>query len=106
MNIKEAIYIEDGDVTVPVKGGLICHCVNDSKKMGSGVALALLKKWSRVRSEYMNWDTGTFQLGDIQIVWVEKDLAVVNMIGQHGIAGDDPTPPIRYEAMRECCNKV
>lgn len=101
----------DGDVRNPIGTGnkLICHCTNDQVRMGSGVALALLQKWPSVRSEYMRWgkgEFGKFALGNIQIVWVEEDIAVVNMVGQHDTVVKDGIPPIRYDAMRNCLNKV
>ena len=99
----------NGDVREPIGDGtkFICHCVNDQKRMGSGVALALLQKWSRVRSEYMDWDKyGKFALGNIQVVWVEYDIAVINMVGQHDIVAKDGIPPIRYDAMKSCLEKV
>lgn len=99
-----------GDVRKPVTGGLIVHCVNDKKLMGSGVALSLYSQWKEVKSEYLKWDNATFALGNIQIVWVEDNLAVVNLIGQHGIASTleerISNPPVRYEAIKSGFRKV
>lgn len=103
-----------GDVLSPIGDGykLIIHCCNDLGLMGSGVAKSLFLKWPSVKSEYIDWkrksdsSTKNFLLGNIQVVEVEKGVSVVNMIGQHGIATNNGTPPIRYEAIRDCLLKV
>lgn len=88
--------------------GLICHCCNDLPAMGAGVARALFEKWSQVRSEYMKWGKHgyNFELGNIQGVRVEENIAVINMIGQHDIKPQNGIPPIRYGAIRRCLKKV
>ena len=98
-----------GDVRNPVGDGrkLILQCVNDIGRMGSGVALAIMKKWPKVRIEYIKWHKkDNFELGNIQAIRVEKDIAVVNMIGQHDIRVLDGIPPIRYKAIEKCLTKV
>lgn len=99
------------DVREPIGEGkkLICHCVNDIPAMGSGVAKALLDKWPIVRSAYMEWGkrpNTNFGLGKIQALKVEDDIAVVNMVGQHGIHSQNGLPPIRYDAIRSACKKT
>ena len=97
-----------GDVREPLGSGnkLVCHCCNDLKKMGTGVALALLTKWPAVRSEYVKWPKETFELGNIQIVKVENDIGVVNLVGQHDIKPIDGVPPGRYDAVEACLKKI
>ena len=98
-----------GDVREPIGYGrkLICHCCNDLGKMGSGVAKALMIKLPPVRSEYITWSKKeSFGLGKVQAVKVEKDIAVINMIGQRDIKVLDNVPPIRYGAMKQCLEKV
>ena len=119
------LIYKTGDVTNPDEVGniFILHCVNDCVGgcMGSGVALALLKKWPLVKSEYHIWanhrlaesvnswqSNEEFRLGEIQVVPVKgktKDnnlIAVVNMVGQRDVVDFHGIPPIRYEAIREC----
>jgi O-acetyl-ADP-ribose deacetylase (regulator of RNase III) len=107
--MKPLRYI-NGDVREPIGFGhkLICHCVNDKKVMGAGVALALLKKWPQVRNEYIKWSKkDNFQLGNIQTVKAENDIVVVNMIAQHNIVfNENGIPPVRYEALSKCLQKV
>lgn len=120
--MKEIKYIV-GDVREPIGEGrkIIAHVVNDLGKMGSGVALAILKKWPVVKERYINWsknkesfillkdmEGGEFKLGNTQFVRVdvENKIVVANMIGQHNIIGMDDTPPIRYDALRSCLKKV
>jgi O-acetyl-ADP-ribose deacetylase (regulator of RNase III) len=114
-----------GDVREPIINdkNLIIHCCNDQGRMGSGVALAILNKWPRVREHYVRWfknnstmviknldgsiPDGSFKLGNIQFVRVEiGKTIVINMIAQHDTVEIDGVAPIRYDAMRECLKKV
>jgi O-acetyl-ADP-ribose deacetylase (regulator of RNase III) len=108
--MKEIKYFV-GDVREPVGNGrkLVIHVCNDCGKMGSGVARALYEKWSMVRAEYYGWYkhlNHSFKLGNIQGVRVEDNIAVINMIAQKDIKTVDGVPPIRYEALRKCIQKV
>ena len=114
-----------GDVREPIGNGkkMIVHCCNDLGKMGSGVALAILNKWPKVREDYIRWhktgqtmvfdrkdgfvQDGSFKLGNVQFIRVVVgELLVINMIAQHDIVSIDGIPPIRYDAMKECLKKV
>ena len=111
METKSKIEYIVRDVRKPVGDGhkYVIHCCNNFGRMGAGVARALMEKWPAVRERYIQWSLqqGGLRLGDIQVVNVEDSVAVVNMIGQHGIRyADDGTPPIRYDAMRACLNEV
>lgn len=107
-------YLSGADVREPIGEGrkIIGHCCNDLGKMGSGVALALLKKWPNVRSEYINWaETNNFNgkpfsLGEVQFVSVEEEIVVANIIGQHDIHSKDGVPPVRYKALEKACNHL
>lgn len=107
--MKELKYIV-GDVREPIGEGnkFVAHCVNSVGIMGSGVARALFEKWYKVRSDYLEWaKEEDFKLGNIQFVKVEKNIVVVNMVGQEGVGFDKrENPPIRYEAMRSCLQKL
>jgi len=91
----------------------IPHCCNDIKAMGSGVAYALLNKWPIVRHKYLEMDQ---ELGKVGIAICSNDTVVFNMIAQHGVmsgrdengtaVGDDGKPPIRYDALEKCMNKI
>jgi O-acetyl-ADP-ribose deacetylase (regulator of RNase III) len=103
----------NGDVTEPIGEGLkiICHCCNNKNKWGAGFVLALSKRWKEPEEEYRKWAKGKisdvpFELGRIQLVKVAEDIMVANMIGQHDIRTINGAPPVRYEAMRECLQKV
>lgn len=112
--MKYLMYVY-GDVREPIKiegvtSNYIIHCCNAIGGFGSGVAHALLTKWPEVREHYLshyklNKDNNF--LGSIDPVFVDKGLAVVNMIGQQGIGPEpDGKPPIRYDALREAINRV
>lgn len=71
--------------------------------------MAISKKWKQPESEYRKWfQSGeNFNLGKIQTVQVEEDVWVCNMIGQHKtISNSKRIPPIRYEAVEKCLNKL
>lgn len=105
-----------GDATKPIGEGkkLILHIVNDENAWGSGFVLALNKTFgteafSPVQS-YRIWyednankmATGPFKLGQIQVVPVKDNCAVVNMIAQSTPGGYKGFPPIRYQSLEEC----
>lgn len=110
---------------------LIFHVCNDEGKWGAGFTGALNKKWREPEICYRAWSNagqfsstsgnnifpavimrGTtfeednkiykFELGNIQIVYVDKGLAVVNAVAQRGIRDyrvDPTTIHIDYEAL-------
>ena len=98
-----------GNVTEPQGDGLkiVAQIVNDLGGMGAGVALAIMKKWPVVRTEYKRWFAAGegFALGDVQFVEVEDNIIVANMVAQHGYS-TPKTPAIRYDALRACLEKV
>lgn len=109
-----------GDVTKPEKRpgiNLILHVVNDVGRMGSGVALALLKRWPKVRSEYirwyrdMEWAEGSeevipFVLGQVQILKVDHNLWIGNMVAQRDIVPYDGLQMARLDSLRECLRRI
>lgn len=98
-----------GDATSPVTGGskIICHVCNNIGAWGAGFVLALSRKWKEPEQDYRNWfKNGTPKLGDVQFSTVGEDLFVANMIGQHGCGWNIKIPPIRYDAVMQCLEKV
>lgn len=110
-----------GDATQPYGTGhkLILHCCNDHVPgaWGSGFVIALSKRWADPEDQYRRWSTGAdtvrsvvtgpYRLGECQFVNVDRDITVVNMIGQHGTGcRADGTPPIDYPAIEECLRRV
>jgi O-acetyl-ADP-ribose deacetylase (regulator of RNase III) len=110
------IEYREGDATQPVGPGLkiISHIVNDENKWGAGFVLALSKRWKQPELYYRSWLNNQDcweikpELGNIQIVPVEKDIVVANMIAQHGVYWYwyRGTPPIRYDALEKCLTKL
>jgi O-acetyl-ADP-ribose deacetylase (regulator of RNase III) len=96
-----------GDATKPVGTGtkLLMHVVNDAGAWGKGFVLAVSKRWKAPERMYREWSRSpVFELGDVQVVDVAPDLAVVNMLAQEGYRG--PGPHIRYDALRDCLEAV
>jgi len=113
---KKIRYLSGHDVREPIGDGrkIIAHCCNSEGKMGAGVAKALFDKWPSVRSKYISWhklnnDRGkTFSLGQVQMVFVEREIVVANIIGQHGIGVNKETGkiPVRYSAIKRGCTYI
>ena len=106
------IHYKIGDATDPlIKEGhrVIAHICNDAGKWGAGFSGEISKRWKDpedlYRSQYRN-ARYSFKLGEIQWVFVDNDLAVVNMIAQHNVRSSDNPKPIRYEALESCLNKL
>lgn len=99
-----------GDALIPESGGhrLIIHCCNSIGAWGRGFVLALSKRWKKPEEEYRKWhrSQANFKLGEIQVVDVQSDTAVINMIAQVGIYKKDDQIPLRYEALETCLDKV
>jgi hypothetical protein len=109
IKMKEIKYIK-ADATDPKGEGkkLLIHCCNDIGGWGAGFVTALSKRWKEPEEKYRLWYKSgkNFELGNIQPVKVEKDIAVVNMIGQEGVGYKNGVPPIRYKAVESCLLKV
>ncbi len=114
-----------GDATSPaIKGPkIIAHVCNDIGKWGKGFVMAVSKKWPKTRSLYLDWYagrakddktlgarllmTGACKLGEVQLIEVvPEDIFVVNMVAQHGIGTGSNGPPIRYQALGFCLDKL
>lgn len=101
-----------GDATVPLGSGakIIAHICNDAGAWGKGFVLALSRRWPESAQSYKQWyrdrEGNDFGLGSVQFVQVGNDLWVANMVAQHGIKRVQDVPPIRYEALERCLEKV
>lgn len=58
--------------------------------------------------EYLIWrkEGNNFSLGNVQFVKVTSTTSVANMIAQHDIIPKNGVPPIRYEALEICLEKI
>jgi O-acetyl-ADP-ribose deacetylase (regulator of RNase III) len=108
------ITYHKGDATDPVGSGqkYVIHICNDSGGWGRGFVLAISNKWKEPEKAYREWykekyshSCGHFKLGSIQLVKVSQDIAVINMIAQEGY-GSGNRPPIHYDALEQCLEKV
>lgn len=110
-NPKGLLRFVKGDATLPQGSNLkyLVQIVNNEGKYGAGFSGALSRRWPKVESEYRKWwrnKFGKLPLGDIQIIQVSSDLAVVNMVAQNGIVGPTNPTPIKYDALQQCLDKV
>jgi O-acetyl-ADP-ribose deacetylase (regulator of RNase III) len=101
-----------GDATCPQAKGnrIIAHVCNDVGGWGKGFVLAISRRWPEPEAEYRKWyasgKDGGFALGETQFVQVEPYVWVANMVAQRGIKTGSSGPPIRYEAVAACLEKV
>lgn len=97
------IAYRTGDATRPEGPGpkLLVHVCNDAGKWGKGFVLAVSRRWPEPEARYREAFASAAPpgLGDVQVVPVEKDLSVVNLVGQHGVRRAGGRPPIRYDAL-------
>ena len=103
---------------------IICHQVNCQGAMNSGVAKAIRQKWPKVYTEYkakcdyeeatVNDLYGQYEnsidwseclLGDIQVVLVEENKAVINMFAQQ-YYGYDQKRYTSYDAFWYCLGRI
>lgn len=100
-----------GDATAPATKGakFIIHICNDLGGWSQGFVQAISSRWPEPENAYRRWhySEDSFQLGEIQVIPVDASLYVVNMIAQKGITPDrNGIPPIRYDALETCLDKV
>ena len=106
--MKDIIYLK-GDATSPQIQGhkVIAHICNNRGSWGAGFVMAISKKWSSPEIEYRKWiETKTATLGEIQLVLVEDEIVIANMIAQDGFVNFLNPVAVRYEALKECLNKL
>ena len=107
MNIK---YLK-GDATNPIGNDnkIICHVCNNIGAWGAGFVMAISRKWKTPEKAYRTWyqtDNPHFGLGHIQLVRVKEDIIVCNMVAQQGVGMKDGKPPIRYESLEKCFDRL
>jgi O-acetyl-ADP-ribose deacetylase (regulator of RNase III) len=126
--MTDIVYVK-GDATQPMGEGvrILPHVCNDVGGWGRGYVVALSRRWPQPEASYRQWHVNgvtptdkeiadefgkvqPFALGGVQFVSVDYSMTprvVANMIAQRDVkAAEDDTPPIRYDALRECLRKV
>ena len=111
-HIHPELFYGTGDATLPLGDGpcIIAHICNDIGGWGKGFVRPLGKRYPEAEIQYRAWfrhkTDPPFALGQVQFVEVASQVWVANMIAQHGIGRQGSTPPIRYEALRDCLSSV
>ena len=101
-----------GDATLPQCTGnkIIVHVCNDVNLFGAGFVLALSNKWPITKKSFHEIKPEDRKLGNVQFVSVAPDILVANMIAQRHVKSfvvdGVIVPPIRYDALRQCLQKV
>ena len=101
---SSAITYLQGDVLGPRGTGrrIIAHVVSDATANwgGSGVAVAIKRKWPNAQEEFRVWASGQrrLKLGDVHFWEVDPGNGIASMVCQRGY-GDSATPRIRYAAL-------
>lgn len=108
-----------GDLLENVERGFIMHGCNAQGRMGSGIALAIRKRWPEVYTEYekqyskghTHFLTGKFlselEMGTNIAVKVSPEIVVINAITQryyrgHQMASSDAQQFVDYTAIAKC----
>ena len=110
--VRGLIHYIIGDATEPtIETGkrVIAHVVNDQGVWGKGFVNAISKKWKDPETYYLKqakFAKKHFKLGESQWVFVDLDLAVCNMIAQHGLYSSKNPVPLRYDALEQCLAKL
>lgn len=116
------IKYKQGDATDPEQDAdirVITHVCNNLGKWGRGFVLAVSARDKIPEQMYRRWSGGIraaadgmpFELGEVQFVAYrtnegKEGLFVANMVGQHDIKSHNGVPPVRYDAIRKCLQKV
>lgn len=103
-----------GSVTEPIKGkgtNLVLHVCNDVGGWGpegKSVAYDIGRKWPAAKGMYKSgfFNNDSLLLGDVQFVYVEAGLWVLNLIAQHGYRRPANLTPFKYDAFSVCCDKI
>ncbi len=101
-----------GDATEPVTQSgknVIAHIVNDQGVWGKGFVHAISAKWKEPKIYYekqSKFAKKKFRLGEIQWIFIDTNLAVCNMIAQHGLYNANNPVPLRYSALEQCLFKL
>lgn len=109
-----AIQYIKGDATLPNIEGtkIIAHVCNNIGKWSKGFVAALSQRYTEPEYKYKEWyrkkiyNSIPFALGNVQIVFIKKDLYIANMIAQDGIYKKERVHPIRYTALDKCLNDL
>lgn len=109
--LHNGITYKTGDATNPDEPSLIAHICNNAGGWGAGFVMALSAVDEGPEDAYRQWYRNgktksgiPFQLGEVQLVRF-GDHIVANMVAQNNV---DPKarPPIDYDALRTCLEKL
>lgn len=99
-----------GDATLVEGPGphVIAHICNDTGGWGKGFVRAVSRRWRQPEAAYRKWARSgeDFGLGSVQLVPVAVDLAVANMVAQHGYRSSSNPVAVRYDALDICLSKL
>ena len=94
-----------GNAVYPEGDGpkFIIHICNDEHGWDGVFVKALSERWSEPELAYRKHSC---ELGRCELVPVENDIAVINMVAQHGTIPRNDIPPIRYNVLEGCLEFV
>jgi O-acetyl-ADP-ribose deacetylase (regulator of RNase III) len=98
------IWYIQGDATDPQMEGyqIIAHICNDQGGFGKGFAAAIAQKYPIAQQKYYAMKPQGYTLGTTQLVEVNDQLAIANMIAQHGYKSRNNPVALRYRALDAC----
>lgn len=100
------VVLEYGDATKPRGKGkkIIAQIVNTYGALGFGFGLSLGKNYPIIKTKLEEWkkDKTSFQLGNSQLIEVNKEIYVFQMLAQKGIRPKGDEVLLKYPELRKC----
>lgn len=93
------------DITTVVRG-VVAHGCNCKGVMGSGVALAVRKKWPMAFTEYVRLEPSPTLLGKAQVVPVSNSVWVVNCFTQESYGRNPNTKYANAQAIEKSLSRA
>lgn len=107
---KNKLHTIVRDATEPAGTGMkiIVQVVNTLAALGAGFGKSLATKYPIIKKNILNWKQNkeAFKLGNVSLIQVDSEIFVFQMIAQDGIKSSPSTTLLKYDALRNCLQKL
>ena len=97
----------EGIATIPEAAGhrMIIQITSDKGSYEKEFNKLITKRWPQVESEFKKWfrSKNNFKLGEIQVINVQSDTAIVNMLCEKS---SKKALPLCYDSLESCLEKI
>jgi hypothetical protein len=109
--VSEPLQYRRGDASEPIgtEPKLLLQLVNDRSQIwGGGFARQIRRKWPQAQTRFREWTfvRSNLRLGNVHVVDVRPDLALVSVIAQQGFGKAIRGPRLRYGYLLIALEKV